>query len=115
VKKAPDTRIWSVYIVECARGGYYTGIALDVRARVAQHNAGKGAKAVKALGLPVQLRITCPVGTKSAALKLEAAIKKLPRNRKIALLGRTTLEKVREDIRTWLKHLYPLDLLRFLL
>ena len=35
---------WQVYIVECADRSLYTGIAIDVAARIAQHNIGAGAK-----------------------------------------------------------------------
>ena len=35
---------WHVYIVRCADGSLYTGVAIDVRARIATHNAGQGAK-----------------------------------------------------------------------
>ena len=35
---------WFVYIVECADGTLYTGIASDVRRRVSAHNAGTGAR-----------------------------------------------------------------------
>ena len=38
-----STLDWSVYIARCADGSLYTGIAKDVRARLAAHNAGRGA------------------------------------------------------------------------
>jgi putative endonuclease len=84
---APDTRPWWVYIVECAKGGYYTGIARDVDARVARHNAGRGSKAVKALGLPVTLRATFMVGPKSCALYMEALIKRMTHKEKAVLVS----------------------------
>ena len=78
---------WTVYIVLCARGAFYTGIALDVKKRIAQHNAGTGAKAMKALGLPVVLLYTERVPTKSEALKREYAIKQMTRLQKRKLIG----------------------------
>ena len=33
-----------VYIVRCADGSLYTGWTTDVERRVAQHNAGRGAR-----------------------------------------------------------------------
>ena len=36
-----------MYVVKCADGTLYTGYSPDVEARVAAHNAGKGAKYTK--------------------------------------------------------------------
>jgi putative endonuclease len=69
--------MWYVYILRCYKGAYYTGITTNVTRRLAQHNAGKGSKAVKALGLPVVLVWYAVVETKSAALKMEHRIKQL--------------------------------------
>ncbi|NIU68757.1 MAG: GIY-YIG nuclease family protein, partial [Actinobacteria bacterium] len=33
-----------VYVVRCADGTYYTGYTTDVERRVAEHDAGEGAK-----------------------------------------------------------------------
>jgi len=76
------TKPWYVYMVRCAKNALYTGITQDVVNRVAQHNAGTGAKAVKALGLPVTLVYTETVDTKGAALKREYEIKQLPKSYK---------------------------------
>ena len=35
---------WFVYLVECQDGSIYTGIAVDVDKRYAEHAAGKGAR-----------------------------------------------------------------------
>jgi putative transposase len=64
----------------------YTGITLDVQARIAQHNSGKGAKALLALGRPVTLQWHKIEGNKSDALKLEAAIKKKTRAEKLKII-----------------------------
>ena len=34
---------WHLYLIECTGGGVYVGIAKDVDARYAEHEAGKGA------------------------------------------------------------------------
>lgn len=82
---------WYVYIVECRKGAYYTGITTDLNKRVAKHNAGKGAKAVRALGLPVQL-VWCQVAKdKPYALRIEAAIKRMDRGNKAALVRGASL------------------------
>lgn len=55
----------------------YTGIAGDVERRVAQHNAGaRGARALRGKR-PVRLLRRWRCESRSAALKLEAAIKRL--------------------------------------
>jgi putative endonuclease len=77
--------MYSVYILQCADGAYYTGIALDVAARLATHNSGRGAKYTRAR-LPVRLVYQENGYTKSAALKREIKIKNLPRAAKIKLL-----------------------------
>jgi predicted GIY-YIG superfamily endonuclease len=78
---------WTVYIVRCAKGSLYTGIAIDVRKRVAQHNAGTGSKAVRALGIPVKLVYSEVYSSKSDALKREYAIKQMSRGDKLALIN----------------------------
>lgn len=74
-----------VYILRCADGTFYTGVAADVEKRVALHNAGQGAKYTRGRG-PVQpvYRELCP--DRSAALRREAAIKKLTRSQKLRLI-----------------------------
>jgi putative endonuclease len=77
---------WTVYIVRCADGSLYTGVAVDVRARVATHNAGKGAKYTRGRR-PVTLVYREPAGSRGAALQREAAIKRLPAAAKRALVA----------------------------
>ena len=78
-------KIWYVYIIRCKRG-LYTGITLDVEARVKRHNAGKGAKSVRALGLPAFLVYTEEVGSHGKALKREIEIKKMTKKMKEELV-----------------------------
>jgi putative endonuclease len=82
---------WHVYIVRCARGALYTGIALDVSKRVAQHNAGTGARSVKALGRPVTLVHKERWADKSGALKREYQIKQMSRVKKLELIEKELL------------------------
>ena len=76
---------WHVYILRCADGTLYTGIATDVDARLAVHNAGKGAKYTRGR-LPVALVYRETAETHSTALKRELAIKRLPTEAKRRLL-----------------------------
>jgi predicted GIY-YIG superfamily endonuclease len=85
---------YRVYIVRCANGTLYTGCALDVHARVAKHNAGKGAKYTRIHG-PVELLASWDAGDRVGALKLERRIKALRRAQKEALIaGRRALPDV---------------------
>ena len=74
-----------VYILECADGSLYTGWTTDVEARVETHNSGEGAKYTRSR-LPVKLVYFEEVEGRSAALKREAAIKKLTRKKKLLLI-----------------------------
>ena len=75
-----------MYIVRCANGSLYTGITNDLAGRIADHNAGRGAKYTAAFG-PVTLAWKRRKKDRSSASKLEAAIKKLPRAEKDELLA----------------------------
>lgn len=80
---------YTLYILRCADGTLYTGIAADLQRRIGEHNSGFGAKYTRSRR-PVTLvyREACP--DKSAALKREYAVKALSRARKIALIeGKT--------------------------
>lgn len=76
---------FSTYILECADGTYYTGIATDVEARFALHKAGKGARYTRARGVKKILYTESGL-TRSEALKREAAIKRLSRDEKQVLV-----------------------------
>ncbi len=78
---------WYVYLVECADGSLYTGIARDVAARITAHNAGKGARYTRSRR-PVVLRYRQRYGSKGAALRREYAIKQLSVAAKRALIAR---------------------------
>jgi putative endonuclease len=78
-----DSRAWYVYVLECGDGSFYTGVACDVSRRVSMHNQGKGAKYTRGRG-PVRMLASSRALEKSAAFKLEARIKVLPRGKKLA-------------------------------
>lgn len=74
-----------VYILECADGSLYTGIATDVARRFEEHKSGKGAHYTSARK-PVRILYTETYPDRSAALKREAQIKKLSRPKKLTLI-----------------------------
>ncbi|HMB56725.1 MAG TPA: GIY-YIG nuclease family protein [Arenimonas sp.] len=68
---------WFVYVIECRDGSLYTGIAVDVEKRYANHVAGKGAKYTRSRP-PKQLLAVMACADRSSALKAEYALKQLP-------------------------------------
>ena len=40
----PTTAAWSVYVLQCADGSYYTGVTNDLARRLDQHGAGTASK-----------------------------------------------------------------------
>ena len=73
-----------VYLLECVDGTIYTGITTDVERRFNEHTHGAGARytsAHKAKKIIYSERH----GTRSAALRREAEIKRWPKERKRAL------------------------------
>ena len=77
---------YSLYILECADGSLYTGIARDVSARLEQHSRGpRGAKYLRGRG-PLKLVFSAAVGDRSLAQRCEYRVKRLRRSRKLALI-----------------------------
>jgi putative endonuclease len=73
---------WFVYVARCADETLYVGIARDVAARLAAHDAGRGARYTRGRGpLTLLAKRRCP--TKGDALRLELALKGLPREEKL--------------------------------
>ena len=77
---------YTLYILRCGDGTLYTGITNDLPRRLAAHQAGKGAKYTRGRG-PLSLVYTESCPDKSAALRREYSIKRLPRQKKEALLA----------------------------
>ena len=73
-------------MVECCDGSLYTGWTTDAEQRVRTHNSGKGAKYTRSR-LPVILVYLEKADEKKAAMKREAAIKKLTPSQKRRLIG----------------------------
>jgi predicted GIY-YIG superfamily endonuclease len=74
-----------VYMLRCEDGSIYTGIARDVTRRLAQHQAGRGAK-YTAARLPVALVWSKQMPSWPDAMREEIRIKRLPRAKKLALI-----------------------------
>jgi putative endonuclease len=74
-----------LYILRCGDGSLYTGIALDLERRLAQHRAGRASRYTRAR-LPVALVWWREVGSWGDALREELRIKRLTRSEKEALV-----------------------------
>ena len=74
-------KVWLLYILRCGDGTLYTGIAVDVQARLEMHRSGKGAKYTRGRG-PLELVYTEVCGTHSEALRRELEVKALPAGEK---------------------------------
>ena len=79
--------MWYVYMLECRNGAYYTGATNDVARRVEKHKKGLGGKFTRAFGVR-RLAYKKKCADKSAALKREAAIKKMTRLAKKEMVGK---------------------------
>ncbi len=77
---------WYVYILRCGDGSLYTGCTDDVARRLAAHQRGRGAKYTRS-HLPVELVYREAAEDRSAALRREAAIKRLSRQEKLSLIA----------------------------
>ena len=83
---------WFVYVVRCADRSLYTGIARDVAKRLAAHSKGTGSRCLSGR-LPILLVHQEVRFSRSAALKREAAIKRLTRVQKEALILKKDAEQ----------------------
>ncbi|CAK7045693.1 MAG: hypothetical protein DELT_00812 [Desulfovibrio sp.] len=82
-----DDHTWYVYLLECADGTFYCGVAKDVNRRLAQHNGVHPGGARYTRGRrPVRLLGSRPCTNQSEALKLERLVKRRPRGEKLAII-----------------------------
>jgi putative endonuclease len=83
---AIPTLSWFCYLLECADGTLYTGITNDLDKRLGAHNDGTASKYTRSR-LPVQMVYTEPHADRASASRREAALKKLNRAAKHALMA----------------------------
>jgi len=84
----PGDVCWYLYMVRCHDGSLYTGIATDVERRFGQHRGSgdAGSKYLRGRG-PLTLVFQKRVGDRSQALKVEARVKRLSKEKKEQLIG----------------------------
>ena len=77
------TKQYFFYVLYCADHTLYTGYTVDLEARTASHNAGKGAKYTQqAKRRPVRLLYAEERPSRSLAMRAEARFKRLTRAQK---------------------------------
>ncbi len=76
---------WFVYVARCSDGTLYCGVARNVEERIAKHDAGKGARYTRGRG-PLEVKAVQKCKSHGDALRLELAVKRLPREAKEALI-----------------------------
>jgi putative endonuclease len=82
-------KVWWLYLLACADGRTYAGIALDVTERFRVHAAGKGSKFTRA-NPPLRILGAQPFADRSQALQAEYALKRLERPDKLRWAQRWT-------------------------
>lgn len=94
--------LWTVYLVRCADSSLYCGITNDLPKRLAAHAAGTGAKYTRGRG-PFELVAQQRCRDKRVALRIEHAVKQLPRRdkltldaRRLAAIARVARQKLRD-------------------
>ena len=74
-----------VYLLRCVDGSLYCGWTTDMRRRLLAHDAGSASRYTRSRR-PVELAAVIPVADRTAALREEARIKRLPRAAKLRLI-----------------------------
>ena len=87
---------YTVYILRCRGDRLYTGITTDLERRFSEHGGTeKSARFTRAFR-PETVAAAWETDSRSAALKLEARIKKLTRREKDRLIAENTLDRFGE-------------------
>jgi len=77
--------VWSLYVLECGDGSFYTGVTTDIDRRLREHQEGKASRYTRTRR-PVVLAYREECGSRSLALARECAVKSLSRQRKEELI-----------------------------
>ncbi len=83
-----------IYILKCRDGSYYCGYTINLKNRLAMHNAKKASKYTRSR-LPVKIVHVEKYRSQSGALKRECEIKTMTRKQKQALITPSSLSRVR--------------------
>ncbi|MEP7103592.1 MAG: GIY-YIG nuclease family protein [Candidatus Dojkabacteria bacterium] len=89
LKNSPNNP-FTVYILQCSDGTFYTGVAKDLEKRLEVHKSGKGSKYVRAR-LPFKLIYSKVYANKVGAMQEEYRIKQLSKLEKLELIKRSVI------------------------
>ena len=78
--------VWSLYILECRDGSFYTGVSTDIDRRFREHQKGTASRYTRTHP-PVSIVYHEECGSRSAALSRECAVKSLSRADKEELVS----------------------------
>jgi putative endonuclease len=84
VQQPERPRAHFLYMACCANGALYVGVSANVAQRLAVHNAGQGGRYTRA-NRPLVLLASWPFPSRAAARRAEYTLKRLPRERKLAI------------------------------
>lgn len=86
MNKTPASRHgYYTYILECADGTYYCGWTTDPARRLSEHNSGIGSRYTRTRR-PVRMVYLKSLPSRNEAMRMEAMIKKTPRQKKAELI-----------------------------
>lgn len=91
-EKPRTSNVWSLYILECGDGSWYTGITNNLERRLKSHSLGKGGKYTRA-HLPIRLIYHEMCSSRREALIREIKVKSLNRQGKVRLVSDCCLSK----------------------
>jgi putative endonuclease len=93
---SPRSR-WFVYLLRCGDGSLYAGATNDLARRLAAHARGAGSRYTRSR-LPVELAWSARVRDHGAALRREAALKRLSRAEKLRLVAAGSPRRARPRV-----------------
>ncbi len=82
--------MYYLYIVRCADGTLYTGIARDLERRIAEHNGAMTGAKYTQVRRPVRLVYSRRCRNRASAQRAEARVKQLTRREKLALIRKAS-------------------------